>query len=248
MNQETTQKPHTNVHVFEQKTNLEQNVGEAISVELESRAGKPLLFLIAGGSSLKTLEFISTEHIGPQTTLSVLDERFSTDPQINNFLQLTDTTFYRNASANGAHFLITSPLPGETQDQVGFRWERELKNWYSLNPDGVVIALMGIGEDGHICGIMPYPEDLHFFTITFDSESKWVAAYNAEGKNQYPLRITTTLSFVRQTVSSAFIYVSGDKKKDIMKKILAMGSLAEHPARVIHLMKKVSIFTDISLK
>ena len=104
---------------------------------------------------------------------------------------------------------------------------------------------MGMGPDGHTAGIMPFPEDENRFDVLFQNSEKWVVGYDAEEKNQYPLRVTTTIPFLRM-VDYALLYCVGENKKEALKRVLADGGVyAETPARVIREMATTHIVTDI---
>ncbi len=228
---------------------LAQKVAGALNSVIGDGTEDVLLFL-AGGSALAVLPYLDYKKFGSRLTWSVLDERFSTDPKISNFLQISTTSFFKESLSHGTNFFSTMPNPGETQDELVVRWEHEIKEWVELHSHRKIIALMGIGDDGHIAGIMPYPneEDEKWFSSTFESSNKWVVGYDAGAKNQYPLRVTVTLSFLKDFVDEAVVFVSGEKKRLVLSHIIKEpGKLTEYPARIVHLMKHVQVFTDVSI-
>lgn len=214
----------------------------------KKRSGVPVLLLLSGGSAFSLLEAIPENALGAHITIGMLDERFSVGEDINNFAQFTKTAFYANAKTSGAAFIDTRGKVGETQDDLASRFEHALRNWVEAYTDGVVVATMGIGVDGHTAGIMPFPENPDLFQQLFEDEKRWVTAYDAGNKNPYPLRITVTLPFLREQVADAIMFVVGEEKKNTVRRVLAeKGTLAETPARIIREMKGVRIFTDISM-
>ncbi len=230
------------------KTGLEKAAARAVSDCLLKNKGRATLFLISGGSSLKLLDFINPESLGNNLTFCVLDDRYSTDPKVNNFLQIMASRFYTEAVKRGAQFISTVPLENETLEQLGHRFDKALRTWDAEHDtDREIVATLGIGPDGHIAGMMPFPEDEHLFAELFEHESLWAIGYDAGNKNEYHLRVTVTISFLTEMVNDAFIYVSGQAKKDILQTIMKGGKLSVHPAFVIHLMKKVELFSDIDL-
>lgn len=195
----------------------------------------PILFLSSGGSSLEVLEGLQ---IGENSMVSVLDERYSTDPLVSNFAQLFERmqpkTFIPHLSAGysgkGAGFIDTRVRPHETLQQLAQRFERELRTWKQRNPHGAIVITQGMGADGHTAGIMP--------RYIFDNPGQWVAGYDA--------RVTTTLAFLREMVDYSVAYVTGAKKREALKRLLAReGTLSETPARIMREMKHVKLFTDI---
>ena len=199
------------------------------------------LFLASGGSSLVILDKLDASLFNSSSIVSVLDERYSTDPKINNFSQLMSTPFYEKAKANGTRFIDTRIINNESADALALRWQKELEK---INK--TIIATVGMGPDGHISGIMPFPEDSSYFNKTFNDATKLIAYYDAGKKNQYPLRITSTLPMLERT-DYAVAFIVGNNKENALKKALnEHGSLAETPARIYRDMKSLDIITDIA--
>lgn len=214
------------------KLELEKKTAKAISNCLKENLDNPVLFLVSGGSVLKVLDHTDPIVLGKNLIISVLDERLGTLPEASNFLELTKTQFYKEAQVCGVKFV-------------------PIDEWPKLLSGRVVITLMGIGLDGHTAGIMPFPEDPNKFSELFEpplggETAKWVVGYDAGKKNQYPHRLTATISFLKNKIDYAFVYVSGENKKDILKKVLNSKNLAEYPASVIHSMKSVGLYTDLT--
>lgn len=219
--------------------------GEALCMFL-AEAKKQLqqvLLLLSGGSAFLLLTKIPKDVLGKHVTIGMLDERFSTDESVHNFAQLTKTVFYANACAAGALFIDTRIVEHETQEALAARFEKALHDWDKAHVDGVVVTTMGVGVDGHTAGIMPFPENHALFQRLFENETKWVASYDAGDKNQYPLRVTITMPFLRMRTDHAIVYVVGEEKKAAMERVFSVrGSLVETPARIFHEMKDVRLF------
>lgn len=220
---------------------------KTINTILSENSGKPVLFLASGGSARAFLDGIEDQNLTSNITLGVLDERYSKDEGVNNYLQLLVTDFFERAEKNGVHIINTTIMRNERMDEMAERLESTLRSWVENNPDGVIIASMGIGPDGHTSGIMPYPEAVTLFNQLFEDPNKWVVAYHAQNKNPYPMRVTTTLTFLRK-IDHAVVLVVGEEKEKALKKVLdQQGSLPETPARVIQEMKDVTLITSIKL-
>jgi 6-phosphogluconolactonase/glucosamine-6-phosphate isomerase/deaminase len=229
-----------------QKSTILKKANEALNELMKGSTDRPLLLLVSGGSAMDLLEGIETKHLGSRTTISVLDVRFSTDPSVNNFLQLKATKFYERAYATGADFIETVPHDTETVEDLARRYESALREWTRANPYGRVVITQGIGPDGHTAGIMPYPENQKLFQKLFERESQWVVGYDAVGKNQYSLRVTATIPFLKNIVDTAVVYVVGEEKHDALKRSLApQGTLYETPARIIKEIKNATVFTNL---
>ena len=147
---------------------------------------------------------------------------------------------------NGANSIDTRVHIDESHQEHGTHFEKQLRAWKEKHIEGVVIATMGMGDDGHTAGIMPHKGDLNVFNGLFEQESTWVVSYDAGKKNEFPLRTTVTNTFLRNEVNHALLYVSGIAKKDAINKVLEpRGTLYDFPARIIHEMKNVTLVTDI---
>ena len=210
--------------------------------------GRPVLLLLSGGSALKIPEYIGGEFLPLNLTISVLDDRFSADSRVNNFAQLMNTKLYKEALTRGVKFIDTRPQESENVETLAERIDKSIKDWRTQNPNGAIIITQGVGPDGHTTGVMPFPEDEKVFRQMFLEGDKWVVGYNAEGKNEYPLRITATLKFLKEEVSESVVLMTGQEKKEAFERVFAeSGELYITPARIIRDMKRVTVFTDIKI-
>lgn len=222
----------------------------AINKQLEEsrEEGTPLLLMFAGGSALDTLRYLEEKHAREQVTITVVDERYSTDPHVNNFAQLSRSNFFRNAVRSGAHTIDTRVQGKEDIKHLAERFDAALKSWRREHPEGVVVAIMGIGTNGHIAGIMPHEETGQFLG-RFEDRDKWVVAYRAlPSQTQHIDRVTTTLSFIRFQIAHAIVYAIGQEKREALAKARSeFGMLSEVPARILQYMDNVDIYTDIEV-
>lgn len=228
----------------EEENKLIQSAADALNLLFKKYSPKPFLFLSSGGSSLKILDYVNPIYFNSESTLTILDERYSKDASVNNFAQLEETSFYKNVAQNKCQIINTKPLENETMHGLAERFESQLKKWLENYKDGVIIASIGIGSDSHTAGIMPYPENNKFFEDMFNNKDSLVVAYDATGKNLHRDRVTTTLPFLRK-IKSAVVLASGDSKKNALINLLSdNGNLAESPCRILRELENVQIFTD----
>ena len=240
-------KTHKNLEIFRQndKNSAAAEAGEYLNAALAENKKSPILLLLSGGSALNILEYVGESALGANLSITMLDERFSEDANINNFAQLQKSDFYKDAFNVEASFFGTLPRPGETAENLRTRWDKNFKNWREENPTGLIIATLGMGADGHTAGIFSFPEDPDKFQKLFLSEN-WTVAYNTDNKNKFPERLTTTLTFLK-LIDFGFAYVCGADKKDKLDKLTSANiKTAELPAAVWREMKNVKVFTDIS--
>jgi 6-phosphogluconolactonase/glucosamine-6-phosphate isomerase/deaminase len=232
------------IHTSSDQQSACKGAAEALEKTLKDTMGKPVLFFVSGGSGFDVLNELPGELLQPQITVSVIDERFSTDPAVNNFLQLQKTDFYKKALANGVPFVETIPKEGEMIEEMAKRFEDDLKLWHTSHPDGVMVALLGIGRDGHTAGIIGNPDDKRSFQFMFEDDSAWVAGYDAGSRNQYPLRVTVTMPLLR-TIDTTIVYTVGETKKEALTAVLApSGELHKTPGRIVQEMKHCLLYTD----
>lgn len=207
----------------------------------------PTLFLSSGGSSLQLLNISSNTRFSHELTITVLDDRFSEDPKVNNFSQLTRSSFYKLAEDSGCQFIDTRPLNEKSLAKTASRVDTALKLWHKNNPQGLIIATVGIGPDCHTSGILPYPENPKQFNQLLEDTDSWVIGYDVENKNPHRYRITVTLPFLRK-IDYAITLVLGDEKRTVLNKLIEEdGDLASAPARILREMKNVALFTDVNV-
>ncbi len=215
-------------------------------VFLKENKTKPILLLLSGGSALELLPYVDASLLGANTTISVLDERWSDDSLASNFAKIAATEFYKEAKDAGACFIDTRVREGESRNAFAERFDHALKKWKRAHPDGIILATQGIGEDGHTAGIFPYPENPALFQKLFEDKNKWVVGYDAKEKNPYPFRVTVTLPFLRDHVDFSVVYLAGEEKRAAFEKVIAPdGTPWETPGRIVREMKDARIFTSL---
>lgn len=229
---------------FDWNGTLFSDAANCLNWLLNKNKDNPILLMLSGGSAFKILSGIKPSCLGQNITITVLDERFSAKPEVNNFIQLSNTEFYKKAKAAGCKFILTVPHQANTIEDLAESFEKSLRQWKKDYPSGVVIVTQGIGPDGHTAGIMPFPEDPQTFSSLFESD-KWVVGYDAGQKNAYPQRVTTTITFLKNIVDHSVVFAVGEEKKKIIEKINSkQASLTALPAMVVWKMKDAQLFTD----
>lgn len=236
------------IHKYPTLEEAKKNASEKIASVLLSYAGKKKLFLCSGGSALSILPETVIGLDYENLTISVLDERYSTNPEINNFLKLKETAFYKNAVVAGANSIDALPSEAMNLEKFSLWFAESLVSWKTVNPDGVVIVTLGMGEDGHTAGILPMPEDSTMFETLFEDPMFWVKGVNVGNKSKYSERVTVTNVFLKEKVDNAIAFTIGAEKTTAYGKLLdSSGSIPEIPARIWHKMKNVDLYTDINL-
>lgn len=226
---------------------LAKKAGERLTELLRENKDKEIFLLSAGGSCIAALEYVPVEVLGPHLTIGPLDDRFNFDPKINNWMIMQKTGFYKRAVEADTNTADILPTKDESKEELAARYDEILHEWRIENPDGVMVGLFGVGEDGHIGSMMPFPENPKLFSKLFEDKEKWVSAYDAGTKNKYSERWSATISFLKENLSCGVAFVSGTAKLDSLKKISATaGALSATPSRILRDLPEITLFTDQS--
>lgn len=232
-------------HVSDFQAGVKESAKE-LTDALMQRSSDDILLLFSGGSPLEIAKLLSPDIFSSRITLGVSDERFSTDPTVNNFAQLMTMPWYKTAVSLGAQIIDSRPLSTETLEESGRRLDTALKAWRDMKPHGSIIITQGIGLDGHTSGMMPYPDHQEFFDRTFINTTSWAVGYDAKERNKYPLRVTTTAPFLK-IVDLSIVFACGEDKQRPLEQVFASKSqVHEIPGRLIHHMRDCRLFTDRS--
>jgi len=223
-------------------TTPENDVSTALSKELQAHKNTDILLLLAGGSALDILDELDTAYINEYVTVMMMDERFSKNPLENNFLQMTSTAFYTTAASQGAVFIPSVPNEDESQKIFAARMEEALTTYITKKPAATIIALFGIGPDGHTAGI--FPMDRESFIDTYGQGELYVPVIY--DKNPSPLRSSITPKFIQKYISKSFVYATGASKRPILSTIAQPYELHEMPAH-IHEIIDSALYTDLTL-
>ena len=224
-----------NLNIIKEKTPkcAAKHLAKDLSAYLmeQKSVGKSTLFLSSGGSALAVLDLLQEDILESYLTVGVVDERYDKTNENNNFTQLSRTGFYQKALRAGTSFIDTSVKESQAQEELASFFEEELRGWVKKNPNGKIVATMGVGADGHTSGIMPFSEDESRFAELFEG-ARWVVAYDVGSKNPFSQRITTTMTFLRK-LDKVFVFMVGANKRAAFLRMQEEGSVAESPARIL---------------
>ena len=225
------------------------DAGKLLTTILKSHSEENVLMLFSGGSSLAIIDRLHPKHISSKHTLTMLDERFTHEKNKGNYAKLENTPFFKQALKNGAHIIDPRPEENETLEDTAKRFDLDLKHWHIKHHEGIVIATVGIGADGHTAGVLPMPEDAEMFDKLFLKENLCVVGYTSTPeKTPHPERITTTLTYIERHIDHAIIYAGGVQKRDALRSTLGREApLHELPAYVLNRVPDAQLFSDLSL-
>lgn len=205
-------------------------------------AGRKVLWLVCGGSNIsvaaKAMERIRVRTVGENIsllTVGLTDERYgSVGHKDSNWQQLVD------ANVNLAKVSLMPVLIGKsleaTVDEFAKNLDAKIRSLHANG--GLVIAMFGMGADGHTSGILPNTE-------AAESE-ELVSGY----KSGPYIRITTTFKAIEQfDVAYAFVFSSGNTTKEIaMKRLIHEDlDLEEQPAQILKKLPEANLYTDIAV-
>lgn len=95
------------------------------------------------------------------------------------------------------------------------------------------LVMLGMGDDGHTASLFPNTEGLN-------CSGKWVTANFVPQKNTW--RMTLTYECINQS-SNIFIYVLGEKKQDMLKKVLSpLKNKPHYPCQMVGSNQNPAIF------
>ncbi len=239
------------IHHYESEEETWSAAVDRLNVLVGASLDAGVLLLFSGGSALSLVDGLDRSLLDRRVTLAVLDERFTEEEQGNNFAKLMSRPLFTVVKEQGVRTIGTIVHEGELLDGFADRFDAALHKWRTEHPEGVIIATMGIGNDGHTSGVLPYPDAPDEFAVLFEGES-WVVGYDATvERNAWPLRATTTLTFLREQVHEAIVYVVGQGKQEAFSRVTAKESeresLCELPAAIIQEMPSVHLYTDLSI-
>lgn len=192
-------------------------------------AGKRVLWLVAGGSSMPVAVAVSETLKNSGISLANLamtltDERYGDVGHADsNWRQLEELKFDLPGAA--LHPVLTGKDMNATVTDFAEILETEFEK------ADFCIALFGIGPDGHTAGILPDSPAV--------AEKQFAHGYDA---GTYK-RITMTPPAVAR-LDEAVVYAIGEPKWPVLDALETDLSLHEQPAQILKQVPKCTIFTD----
>jgi 6-phosphogluconolactonase/glucosamine-6-phosphate isomerase/deaminase len=205
---------------------------------------RPTLLLASGGTALSVFQHIKKTAIGANLTVSVLDERYDPTGRTTNSRALSSVQFFKDMAKAGIKYIDVAQGKKMSPEDVALGFEKKLRAWVKGHPTGSIVAIAGIGPDGHTAGIMPYPEDQTFFKDHFQGDA-WISAYNAGNKSPFHIRITATQTLIAR-LDKVFIFATGEGKAEALRRFKQPGHEAEIPARMLKQVEG-TLYTDRAL-
>jgi 6-phosphogluconolactonase len=204
------------------------DLGERLARELG--AGRRVLWLVSGGSnsaaSARIMARLSDE-LTPKLTVSLIDERYGPPEHADsNWQKLLQVGFQPKQAR-------LSPVlqPGLTFQATRDSYEKMLSQ--ALADGDIVIGQVGIGDDGHIAGILPH-------SVATEPTDALVVAYHSDPYDRL------TLSFAAlQRLTATYAFVFGTAKQAALLRLATQNlSLADQPAQILKQLQQAYVYND----
>lgn len=191
--------------------------------------GKKVLWFISGGSNIPiTVDIMSRLRIpAANMTLILSDERYGeAGHQDSNWQQLLQA----GLNIKKVRTLATL-LPGASLEETTSHQNIQIKN--ALAGSDYVVAQFGIGDDGHVAGILPG-------SPAVSNTPEMAVGYTTEVFD----RITMTFSAIEH-VDLAYCFVYGSGKKTALTTLCTTeASPSEQPSQILKRLPEVYIYND----
>lgn len=208
--------------------NLSQVVARHLSGLLKQQ---PVTWFVSGGSNVtceaETVRLLAGSPYLQRLTIALIDERFGAVGHADsNWQQLTQAGFM----VHGPHYIAPFTEQQVTLEQAVTRYEHVLA--HVIDGTNYCYAQLGIGDDGHIAGILPH-------SSATEPTNRFVVGYSSEPYK----RLTASFNLLRQLDEIALV-AYGQQKWPQLQRLEAGLDIAEQPAQIIKDVPRQTIYTD----
>ncbi len=216
-----------------------------------------LLILVSGGSQIEMLHQLAGELVKRAedlqgVTIRLLDERYDPEqPGNQNYPQIADNEDFKILMQDRGLVFPRTFDTGEALATAAERNNRLLKEALD-DPQTICLALIGIGPDDHIAGILPHREDAG--GIFYD---QYVVGYEvddiSESDNPYRKRITATFKAIEE-MDKVWVFAPGERKLEqvaLLRRAIGNGDvpsreeISSHPSLFLATISNVRIYSDV---
>jgi 6-phosphogluconolactonase/glucosamine-6-phosphate isomerase/deaminase len=195
----------------------------------ELRQGKTVLWLVSGGSNIPAgvdvMDNISAS-LTPNLNVMLADERYGATGHVDsNWQQLLDAGFKARKAT------LWPVLQGQSLSDTQASYEQTAHE--NFDRADVIIAQLGIGNDGHIAGILPG-------TTATKEKNAWVSAYSVAPYE----RLTLTFPALCK-VTTAYVFAFGEAKQEALKRLHDKNvSPVRQPSQILKQLNEAYIYND----
>lgn len=196
----------------------------------ELAGGQRVLWLVSGGSNIKAsvqiMDSISPK-LGSNLSIMLVDERYGeTGHPDSNWAGLMQAGF-----KGGQATLLPTLEKGLGFEQTIERYNHLAARAFKDNK--VVIAQLGIGDDGHIAGILPG-------SAAAEETEDLVVGYHS----QPYVRLTLSFTALRH-VTAAYAFAFGDNKHEALNNLQNKSlPLSEQPSQILKELPEAYLYSD----
>jgi 6-phosphogluconolactonase/glucosamine-6-phosphate isomerase/deaminase len=218
---------------------------------VRSRGDRKLVVFLSGGSLVSKVQEIAYRLLRSEGLDNVIwalvDERYAeySHHEHANFTKLAQLTGIDLLQYKG---LTLQPVltEGLNLHQTAAEYAKFVEAVIN-DSETQKLAILGIGEDFHIAGILPHRLD---FTDNFYTQT--VVGYSADevaiSDNPYRERITLSFSALKD-MQDVWLYAVGEKKKSVINELLSSNSptreqIAKQPGLYLQTLSNVTLYTD----
>ena len=233
------------VHTSDTDEEAAQALATALAADVLD-GKQDILLLLSGGSALDILEYLPSPDDATFLTISVIDERDDPTRETSNFHTLERARWFQEMVSRGALFIDPLHSINVTKEAKAESFGRAIRQWKETHGSGHIIAVLGMGQDGHTMGVLPSADE-ETFTELFLGARRFVA-HTVHDAPSCPDRITATFTFLQNDVNAVYCYICGEPKREPLRRALS-GTVPLHelPIGIIATLPAVQVFTDLRL-
>jgi 6-phosphogluconolactonase/glucosamine-6-phosphate isomerase/deaminase len=196
----------------------------------ELGSGNRVLWLVSGGSNIKASVEVM-QHIAPELSTNLIvmpvDERYGPEGhKDSNWAALLKAGF------SGEQAIMYPVLQGNLSFQAAIiRFEHITGK--AFKAADIVIAQLGIGEDGHIAGILPKSE-------ATKETNDLVIGYHTETYD----RLTMSFTGLKK-INAAYVFAFGEAKAQALKTLATrILPLETQPSQILKQLHEAYVYND----
>jgi 6-phosphogluconolactonase/glucosamine-6-phosphate isomerase/deaminase len=115
---------------------------------------------------------------------------------------------------------------------------------------GLDLMVIGLGDDGHFCGNMPYKtdflSDIYTYNLQENKDMPWYETYLSlvKEESELPDKVVTMGAPMLMKTKHLVLIVNGKEKSDIFKRFMDSDITKEIPATVLKLHPNLTVIVD----